>query len=341
MTLRAFALAAALAPLALACAGPGMIDLKRLPPSPLAVIYRDERLSLDRIDALRDAEKFRTPSTAEGVIRVETLDAMLGGAPDVQRRLRHVQGRLSLVDPLTGEAEQLTDVPMGAAPLSWSRDRSKLLLTAYWREIPQLFLWDRATGASEIQTSGPGEHPLGCLGADGRLVAVEATRSEGRVRARLVASPPGGGGLRPLTDGIFDISPTCSPTAPLVAFVTADDTGVQWIAVLALDQEGARPRRFGRGTQPVFTPDGAWIVYSAKTTQGQRLVRMRPDGSGRTPVGAGPDDEGQPAVSPDGAYVAYVVTDLTKRERLRVRRFPDGSGDRPLVTTGDASTPVW
>ena len=113
------------------------------------------------------------------------------------------------------------------------------------------------------------------------------------------------------------------------------------LAVVALDDPDAKPRVFGRGLDPVFTPDGAWIVYTAKTTKGQKLVRVRPDGSGRAPVGTGPDDENHPAVSPDGRYVAYVVKDPTKRERLRVRRFPDGTGDRPLVETGDATTPVW
>jgi WD40-like Beta Propeller Repeat len=338
--MRSGALAFALC--ALACAGPGSVDLKRLPESPIAVMYRDERLALDRVDALRDIEKFQKPADTEGVVRLETLDAMFGGSPQVEQRLRQVQGRMALVDPANGEATHVDGMPTSAKPLAWSPDHSKLLMMGFWRDAAQLFLWDRASSTTEIQTSGPAEHPLGCIGPEGRLVAVEATRVGQGYRARLMATPPGGGGgLRPVTDGPWDIAPACSPTGPFVAYVTVEEDGSQVVAVLALDDPDNKRHRFGRGTDPVFTPDGQWIVYAARTTQGQRLVRVRPDGTGRAPLGGGPDDESQPAVSPDGAYVAYVVTDPEKRERLRVRRFPDGSGDRPLVTTGDASAPVW
>jgi dipeptidyl aminopeptidase/acylaminoacyl peptidase len=326
--------------LALACAGPGTIDLASLPPSPVAVLYRDEELALERIDALRDMRKRGTPSEHEGVIRLETLDAVFGGAPDVQRRLAEVEGDLALVDPASGEAKVLPGLPPGAKPLAWSPDRTRLLLSGRWRDTTQLFVWERANEQVEIATSAPGEHPMGCIGGDGRLVAVEAHRVGGTYTGRLVATPPAGGGLRPVTPGPTDVLPACSPSEPLVAYVTASEDGSTAIAVLALDDPAARPRVIARGVDPDFTPDGQWIVYAAPTAEGTRLFRIRPDGAGRTRLGAGPFEERQPSVSPDGAYVAYVVDDGTERERLRVRRF-DGTGDRPLVTSGDASQPVW
>jgi Tol biopolymer transport system component len=329
------------AALALAgCAGPGAVDPKRLPESPLAVLYRNEDLALDRADAIRDLRKRGTPSEKEGVIRIETLDAMFGGTPEAEHRLRALQGQLALVDPRSGDAKVIHGLPPAAKPLSWSPDRSKLLLVGRWREGAQLFVWDRATEQAEIVTSGAHEHPMGCIGDGGRIVAVEARRVAGGWSGSIVAMPRPGAGLRAVTQGPSDVLPTCAPQGSLVAFVTATEDGATAIAVLDLDAPDAKPRVIARGMDPVFAPDGEWIVYAAPTAQGSRLFRIRADGAGRTAVGPGPEQEMDPAVSPDGAYVVYVVTSEDGRERVRVRRY-DGSGDRPLVTSGDASSPVW
>jgi hypothetical protein len=321
--------------------GPGGIDLKQLPAAPVAILYRDEALVLKRLDAIRDLEKRAKPSDKEGVVRVETLDAMFGGSPDAQRRLQELNGHLALFDPRGGAVTPVEGAPPGAKPLAWSPDRNKLLLAGSFRGLSQLFVWDRESGEIEIVTSGPAQHPLGCLGTAGRIVAVEARRIAGRDEARLLATPPGSAsGLRPVTNGPADVFPTCAPNAPLVAYVMLDDDGAFTITVIDLDAPGTTPRQVARGTDPVFTPDGAFIVYTAIGKQGKRLWRVRPDGTGRTPVGVGKQDGTQPAVSPDGAYVAYIAKDDEDRERLRVRRF-DGTGDRPFLTEGDADAPVW
>ena len=67
---------------------------------------------------------------------------------------------------------------------------------------------------------------------------------------------------------------------------------------------------------------------------------MRPDGSGRTRVGAGTRDELQPAVSPGSSHVVYISRDQGDVQRLYVRRM-DGSGDRMLIRSGGAASPVW
>jgi Tol biopolymer transport system component len=333
------ALVAALA-LVAGCVGPGAVDLDRLPEGALAVLYRDEELSLDRADAIRDLMKRGTPSPSAGVIRIETLDGMFGGTPEAEVRLRALQGQLAIVDPRSAKAEVVHGLPASAKPMSWSPDRSKLLVVARWRDTSQLFVWDRAAGTSEIVTTGTGEHPMGCMGAGNRIVAVEARRVGGSWTGRLVTSPRAGASFVPVTQGPSDVLPACSPTNGLVAYVTASEDGRTAIAAIDLDAENPKPRVIALGMDPSFMPDGEWIVYSAATSRGSRIARIRADGAGRTPVGGGPDEERDPSVSPDGAYVAYVVRDPSERERLRIRRI-DGSGDRPFVTSGDASSPVW
>jgi TolB protein len=93
------------------------------------------------------------------------------------------------------------------------------------------------------------------------------------------------------------------------------------------------------GRDPSFTPDGQFVVYSARTRNGWRLAEMHPDGQARRPVGSGPHDESDPQVSPDGRFVVY-VSDDEGRQQLRVRTM-DGRKDRPLIWNGDGIGPVW
>lgn len=329
----------AFAAAALACAGgAGSVDTAQLPDAPLALLHRPEALALDRIDALQDLEE-RGTIPKEGVARLENLDAMFGGAPDAQRRAQQYQGYLALLDPRTGKLTRAEAAPPGAQPSAWSPDRRRLVVAGRWRDSVQLFAWEPATGAFEILTTGPHPHPAGCLGSDGRLVAGEIAAVGGVTRGRLVSTPPGGGGLRPLTDGPADFKPACSPARPQIAFVQIDASGVPSVAVIDLERPGER-RVVAAGLQPVFTSDGEWILYQSRTSAGGRIFRVRPDGTGRSPVGAGSREESQPAVSPDGRYVAYVQSDDERRERVWVRRF-DGTGDRPLLTNGDGAGLAW
>jgi sugar lactone lactonase YvrE len=327
--------AAAGVALACACAGSG-VDRAALPDSPIALVHRTEEQALDRIDALGDLEKRKTPAPKEGVIRLENLDGMFGGSPDLERRLAPHQGDLALLDPRTGETAPVENAPAGAQPLAWSADRSRLLLVGRIRDGLQLFAWQRDSAIVDLLSTGPRSHTSGCFAADGSLVAAELLSARGSGRLVRISSA---GGLAELTPGPSDFRPACSPTAPLVAFIRVGaDTQPQIVVIdLAAPATG---RAVASGLHPAFTPDGDWIVYTGRTTKGPRLYRVRPDGTGRTPLGGGLIEEGQPAVSPDGAYVAYVATDLDRRERIWVRRF-DGGGDRPLLDAGDGGMPVW
>jgi hypothetical protein len=102
----------------------------------------------------------------------------------------------------------------------------------------------------------------------------------------------------------------------------------------------APPRRLGPGREPAFSRDGEWVIYAAPAAQhGFRNLRVRPDGTGRAPIGETTLEEHLPAFSPDGRLAVVVVHEGFGR-RLHVRRV-DGSGDRILFDEGDAEYPVW
>ena len=85
---------------------------------------------------------------------------------------------------------------------------------------------------------------------------------------------------------------------------------------------------------------GSGSFTTAPVGESWRLHRVRPDGSGRTSMGRGVVDELDPAVSPDGRFVAYVSHADGEPDNLFVRRF-DGTGDRVLLGSGAVAHPVW
>ena len=148
---------------------------------------------------------------------------------------------------------------------------------------------------------------------------------------------PGDGGARPLTPGPFDHDPSCSPDENSLIYVASDAAGRAQLMRISTD--GGEPRRIGLGRDPSFTPDGAWVVYSAHVRGRWRLQRMRPNGTGKATLGVGVTDEFGPSVSPDGRYVVF-ASEEDGRQSLFLRRF-DGAKQRVLFSRGDGAHPVW
>jgi hypothetical protein len=68
---------------------------------------------------------------------------------------------------------------------------------------------------------------------------------------------------------------------------------------------------------------------------------MRPDGSGKHPLGASSRRERQPVVSPGGRFLVYMSEESDgARQQLWVRSLP-AMTDRPLAHDHDALSPAW
>jgi Tol biopolymer transport system component len=335
--LRIAALAALLAAEA-ACQSAG-IPAAEIPEEPIALVYRPPELARRRAEFLEDdAAK---PPPREGVAHVDDISRYVAGMFGARGRLgvpARFAGQLALLDPRTGEVRPVESARRGAIPLEWSTDRSRLLFTQPVGGRMQIFELELASGEMLQLTRGPTAHPRGCYGPEGRLVAMELKAPVEPLESRIVLLDRQGGTPEPVSLSSVASSPACAPDGSAIAWVAEREGGGERIVVQSPALTG-NPRVLAPGREPAFSPDGQWIAFSAPTGNQWRLWRIRPDGTGRAPIGRGVLDEHGPTVSPDGRLVVY-VTELEHRPHLYLRRL-DGSGDRIFFADGDAEHPVW
>ena len=331
--------AAAMAALTLAACAEAPLATSELPAQPIVLVHRTPEEGRHRAEALQHARNEDQPRE-EGVARVKELAALFGGARAVLPL--EYAGDVAFLDPPSGTLTPLPGLPRGAQPLSWTPGHRRFLYAVARpdRTPVQVYEYD-VTNAEVLPLASAAPNVISAAAtAEGRLALVCLIPGR-QLRTRILLQEPGRK-PRALSDGPLDRSPAWSPDGRTLVYVSQTaDRGDQVMALRVETEEGepGEPRVLARGRDPVFTPDGEWVVYSAATSTGQRLWRVRADGGGRAPLGQGLHDEVHPAISPDGRFVAYVSQEAD-REYLRVRRF-DGSGDRLLLEAGDASTPAW
>ena len=324
------------------CLGPSF-RVSDLSSEPIALVHRTREESENRAELLARSEERGKPKPrlpGEGHFRLEELSDFLGlGRTEAEKRGDFL-GRMALLDAPTGKIERLEFSPRGARPLCWSRDHRRLLYVApVGGSIQQVYEYDRESGDLRPIARGPYHYLGASYGPDGRLALARMDPREGpAARSRIFVTRPGGGGPRPVTPGPVDSWPVWSPDGSVVVYSSVDETGSATIR--AIDPHaGGEPRIVARGLEPAFFPEGDWVVYTTKRRGRWAIWRVRPDGSGKHPIGASGQNERDPTVSPDGRFIAYVAED-GQHQRLMVRSL-DGSGNRRLLTSGDGLLPVW
>jgi Periplasmic component of the Tol biopolymer transport system len=108
--------------------------------------------------------------------------------------------------------------------------------------------------------------------------------------------------------------------------------------VYVADADGRNPRRItsdpGAETEPVWTPDGRRLVYTATPAGGgSQLVSVRADGTDPHPLTSSTGGNSAPDISPDGRRVAFVSTRDGNPEIYEVDI--EGGEARRLTKTGD------
>jgi dipeptidyl aminopeptidase/acylaminoacyl peptidase len=92
---------------------------------------------------------------------------------------------------------------------------------------------------------------------------------------------------------------------------------------------------------PVWSPDGRVLIYQVGTSYNSPsdIWVMPIDSRKPVPFIHGPANEGQPAFSPDGRWVAY-MSDETGRAEVYVQPYP-ANGDKWPISTSGGLQPQW
>lgn len=334
------------------CAGPmAGLSLDEVSEAPIAFVYWEPEDARRRQEIIDDVRSGRSPAspTRAGVATAEGIAALFGRDPWASEGLGRYPGRVALLDPRSGRVSRFEGTPVNARPLAWSPDRTRLLFSSgHIDGLFQIYEYDLEARELRTLTRGPAMHLEADYAPDERLVVSFIERHAGRNAAGMVLTDQHGAHPEPVVDGAYPSGPRLSPDGARVVYVRAVNRAGRGGAadrdrstiVVQPPALGAEVDVLTRGREPVFLPDGTGIVYTAETSGGWQLQRMRIDGGGRAPLGGSIRDERNPAVSPDGRHVVYVSPGDDGIERLYIRRI-DGSGDRILLGEGAAAWPVW
>jgi hypothetical protein len=201
----------------------------------------------------------------------------------------------------------------------------------------------RDGGVAPYDSSWYGRFNSLALSPDGRQLAVGSGSSTGGLNIwikRLDRGP-----FTRLSFGGQDRRPVWSPDGRLVAFVR--DTGSTGI-VVARPADGSGPDRrlvrIDRQIQEVdWSRDGRWIIVRTdnSTSGAGDIVGIRTEGdSTPVPLVASSFTELNPALSPDGRWLAYASNESGTSE-VYVRPFPNTGDGRWQVSNGGGTGPRW
>jgi len=239
----------------------------------------------------------------------------------------------------------LSKQPFAAVDLALSREGTLMYVPGAASTTTGEVVWVSREGAV-----GPLQPPLAvtpsgnpglALSPDGMRLAIDATGP--RSTDIWVKQLPSGPFSRLTFEGTSNTRPSWSPDGRSILYIS--DRGGD-TAVWRQRADGSTPaERVLRRPRPVWeaqlSRDARWLVYrvtndSSRDVYGTRL------GQDTTPVPllASRFNEQAPALSPDGAYLAY-QSDESGANEVYVRPFPRTSEGRWQVSTGGGRSPRW
>ncbi len=291
-------------------------------------------------DSAKNVLSGRSLGTTTLTARVKGFDPVVWNVQVVSGLLGLQRSRIGL-----GVGERTTLVPVlldeqqkpvaPAAELAWTVDQPDVV---------------RVSSGGVVDGLKPGRASVTATSPWGKTVTAEvlvvadllvASNRTGRFGIYQVRAA-GGDTLSPLlVDSAANVQAVRSPDRTRIAF--SSNRGGSYDLYL-MDADGRNLRRLttdgvGSEGEPVWTPDGARLVYTATPRGGPpQLASVGVDGTDPRPLTSTPGGHLSPAISPDGKTIAFVSTRDGNQEIYQMGI--DGSARRRLTqTSGRESNP--
>ena len=235
-------------------------------------------------------------------------------------------------------------IVFGAPQLAWSPSGTLVYAAGASQGGENTFVRVGLDGSVTAVDSGwSGQFTSFSLSPDGKRLAVGAGTGVGALNIWIKQLDRGP--FTRISFGGADRRPVWSPDGRMVAFVR--DTGATSM-VMGRYADGSRPDtvlvHLDRQVQEVeWSRDGKWLVVRTDngTTGSGDLVGIRTSGDTTpVPLVASSFTELNPAVSPDGRWLAYASNESGQNE-IFVRPFPNTTDSRWQVSTGGGYQPRW
>ena len=281
------------------------------------------------------ARGVRAKYAASGHIVYVTADGFLMAAPFDQDR-REITGEAAAI------IEGLGVGILGAVDFTLSQAGTLVYLTGAQVQEPSEIVWvDREGRFDEVDPGWMGDFRTLALSPDGQQLAVSIVESQPFQHHLWVKQLPEGPLAKLTFDGNTNRTPAWSFDGRTLTFVS-DRGGINQLFVKRADgsatAEPLQQHEFPI-SEASWTTDGQWLVFRTSGSSG--IYAIRPDRDTiPLPLVVTPVAEVNPAVSPDGRWLAY-TSDESGRFEVYVRPFPNAGDAKWLVSTSGGSGPKW
>jgi serine/threonine-protein kinase len=252
------------------------------------------------------------------------------------------QDRLELTGPAVPLLEDISVKQWGAVDMAISESGTLLYVSGANVAPDQIVRVSRSGGEEIVDPEWTGVFGSLELSPDGARLAVSVAGSDGQ--HMWVKELPRGPLAKLTFEGTMNYRPAWTPDGLFVSYIS-DRDGLWDLYMRRADgsaQDVHVLRRDLGVEQATWSRDGEWIVFREGGDAGQRdIMAIRP-GRDSVPSGlvATQFEEYNPALSPDGRWLAYVGEE-TGNPEVYVRPFPNAGDAKWQISSNGGAFPQW